>query len=119
MAPTAPQADVPRWITENCGDPVIAAQIKNSGRYKSRLRGTRLFRRVRYLGRRRTRGGDNIGETSLIAGPFIESPQLEHGADTVVFVNDGVIETIEIFSYGGCFPEHLVEHDLKRIDTGR
>ena len=47
-----------------------------------------------------------------VPGPYIESPELSAGGDTVLFINDGIIETIEIFSYGNMFPEFIKNYQL-------
>lgn len=39
--------------------------------------------------------------------PTIESPELQHGAGTVLFCEDGLINTLEFFTYGETFPEEL------------
>ena len=45
-------------------------------------------------------------------GPFIESPVLNGGGDTVLFIIDSLIDTLEIFAYGDIFPENLEQYTL-------
>lgn len=53
-----------------------------------------------------------LADHRSMPGPSIESPQLEHGADTIIFVRDGVIECMEVFSYADTFPETLDDYQL-------
>jgi hypothetical protein len=46
-------------------------------------------------------------------GPTIESPALEAGAGSLLFVKDGRLSLIEIFSYGSSFPESLDQYELE------
>ena len=41
-------------------------------------------------------------------GPFIEIPELDGDGDAILYINDGLIDTLAIFAYGDTFPEKLV-----------
>ncbi len=50
-----------------------------------------------------------------IQGPLIESPQVEHGGDVILWSNrndPGHINTIEMFCYGNRFDKELVTYEL-------
>ena len=56
------------------------------------------------------------------SAPYIESPVLEYGASSVIFLEDGRLDTLEIFAYVGPFPEVIEDYSLKTIEslpTGR
>jgi len=42
-----------------------------------------------------------------LAGPAIESPQLDTGGGSVLFFSDGLVRTLELYSHGNDFPEKL------------
>ena len=46
-------------------------------------------------------------------GPYIDSPELEAGAGTHLWIEEGLIKCLEIFAYGDSFPEPLEEYKLK------
>lgn len=48
-----------------------------------------------------------------INGPEIKSPQLESGAGSILFLEDGYLKTLEIFAYDNSFPEALKAFELK------
>jgi len=43
-------------------------------------------------------------DVDVVSGPEIESPEIPHGAGSVLFVSDGIPETIEVFTYAAKFP---------------
>jgi len=117
VTPTALEADILRWLSRHCEHAAIAAQARVAVVTKRDYTGAGYFvgLSVPESAERLATGED----VAPIPGPYIESPELEHGADTVVFLANGVIETLEIFSYGESFPERLSEHTLKGIDRRR
>ena len=116
--PTALEADVLIWIGENSRDRAIAAQAKIAVVLRREHTGHGYFVELG-MPEDVARAIGHIGDTNPFPGPFIESPEIPHGADTVGFVNDGMIETLEIFSYGESFPEHLASYKLVSMDRGR
>ena len=56
---------------------------------------------------------EHLQDINPLPGPYIESDQLDFGGDSILFVNDGVIDTLEIFAYGTSFPKFLEKYVLK------
>ena len=52
------------------------------------------------------------GFKSPYHGPEIESPHVEHGACSLIWVKDGKIDCVEVAAYGDHFPEELAEFAL-------
>jgi len=57
---------------------------------------------------------ERLNEINPYPRPFIESPHLDPGGGTVLYVNAGIIETLEIYAYGEKFPETLEQYTLKK-----
>lgn len=53
------------------------------------------------------------GHSQPYPGPHIEAAELEAGAGTHLWIQDGFITCLEIFAYGNSFPEDLTEYKLK------
>ena len=47
-----------------------------------------------------------------LTGPEIKSDDIEHGAGTLLWENDGYADCIEMFCYGSEFKEHVHEFEL-------
>ena len=47
-----------------------------------------------------------------IMGPHIESSQIEDGGGVLLFVKDGHLEFIEMYSFGARFEEHISDFKL-------
>jgi hypothetical protein len=56
-----------------------------------------------------------IIDSGPIDGPLIKSEELEHGAGTNIFVTNGYISTLEIFSYGESFPRDIKDFTLTKV----
>ena len=52
------------------------------------------------------------GLKSPYSGPEIQSPHVEHGACSLIWVKDGKIDCVEVAAYGDHFPDGLVEFTL-------
>lgn len=52
-------------------------------------------------------------ESNPIIGPYIESSELKNGAGSQIFIKDGYITTLEIFSFSDNFPKKLEDFNLK------
>jgi len=55
----------------------------------------------------------------IIDGVEIQSTELSHGADTILFFKNGVIDFLEIWTYDGCYPRaELKKYTLikKKVD---
>ena len=48
-----------------------------------------------------------------IQGPEIKSKELSHGAGSILFLKDGYIDMLEVFTYADSFPEKLENFELK------
>jgi len=48
-----------------------------------------------------------------IDGPSIDSPKLEGGGGCILWCAEGRVDTLELFTTGDTFPEHLEEFELK------
>ena len=52
------------------------------------------------------------GDVTPIPGPFINSPNLKYGAESAIYITNGLFDTLEIFSIKDNFPEELEHHEL-------
>ena len=52
------------------------------------------------------------GDGRTISGPQIRSRLLECGAGSMVFVEEGRVDLLEIYAYGNSFPKNLTEYQL-------
>ena len=105
------------WLGEYCDDPVVRSQAAFATVTKREYTGAGYFVSLRVPSKDLSihKGDEDINP---IPGPYIESAELESGADTVVFLRNGVIETFEIFSYGDSFPETLSDFRLVHVSRG-
>ncbi len=56
-------------------------------------------------------------QTSQYPGPHLNSPDLEHGAGSVVWCgDDGLLSCIEIFSYSDHYPDGDYEFSIMPAD---
>ena len=51
-------------------------------------------------------------ETKIIDGPFIKSAGIENCGGSIIFVEDGFIKCIEMFSYGDRFDKEILNYEL-------
>lgn len=51
--------------------------------------------------------------TSPIDGPMIKSPDLEYGGQAILFIKNGFIDMLEIYSFGISFPEYIKSFQLE------
>lgn len=49
-----------------------------------------------------------------IEGPYIESPHLEAAGGSILFLEDGRLDVLELYANGDSFPESLTEYTLIR-----
>lgn len=54
-----------------------------------------------------------------ITGPHIESPELTHGAGSLIWGNNGFVNGIEMFAYGDEFAEGLQQFSLGKCPTAK
>jgi hypothetical protein len=60
-----------------------------------------------------------ISNTAVTHGVEIKSSELELGADTTLFISEGMVSTLEIFAYDGNYPEkELTDYVLTQIWNG-
>ena len=108
---TAVEAAVMRWFEANAETP----------------RSREVIHSARPVERRQDRGGvfvildvpgspvsgEQRRESNPDPGPFIQSPMLPSGADTVLFfTEEGIPDTLEIFTFGDAWPEDLEVFDV-------
>ena len=53
--------------------------------------------------------------TKRINGPLIESSKLQHGAGCIVWLDEGIIDFVEIFSYSDTYPTDNYTYELKWV----
>ncbi|WP_138992785.1 hypothetical protein [Larkinella sp. C7] len=52
----------------------------------------------------------------VLNGVTIVSPELKIGADATVFLRDGIVDRLEIWSFDGNYPDHdLINYTLKQV----
>ena len=49
---------------------------------------------------------------SPLSGPSISSPSLENGAGSILFLNDGLVGTLEVYTFGEEMSEDLPEYEI-------
>ncbi len=45
--------------------------------------------------------------------PYIDSPDLKDGGGCTLFLKDGYLDFLEIYSFGNSFPKEIIEYELK------
>ncbi|MGX5203188.1 hypothetical protein [Aliikangiella sp. IMCC44632] len=60
---------------------------------------------------------NEIESVSLGASVYIDLPQLKHGAGCILSINEGCVESLELFSHGEEeFPKEIFDFKLSIID---
>jgi len=101
------EKEVLAWIAANCGDPAVQGQLQ-AARISSRDHtGKGCYSElVMPAGTPPTQA--SYGRHGPLAGPGFESPSIEHGGGTLLWFQDGLARTLEVFTYTGGFP---MDHD--------
>ena len=58
---------------------------------------------------------DSDGDVTPIPGPFISSRDLRHGAESAIYITNGLFDVLEIFSVNENFPEELERYELSGL----
>jgi hypothetical protein len=85
------------WIAEHTGDAVLARQIAEAKPVAREFTGSGSYTELEF------RPGDAPPLTGGLTmfEPEIESPQLEHGAGSVLHCKSGFVSTLELYTNGG------------------
>jgi len=109
------ESDILKWMIDDTGDDNLRQQLSRSKLIKRNYTGAGFFLTLavpddvpKIL--------DHENDINPVPGPYIESSVLEAGGDTVLYINDGIVKTLEIFSYGNMFPESLENYELIKPD---
>ena len=49
---------------------------------------------------------------SPVGGPTISSPSLKNGAGSILFLKDGLVDTLEVYTFGDEMSEDLTDYDI-------
>ena len=107
------EKDILQWIHENEEDPVIQNQILAAKPAKREFTAVGMWLHVELEGTLKA-VEDSEGDVSPIPGPVIESPELEQGAESVIYITNGFFDTMEIFTPTTSFPKELFQYQLKQ-----
>lgn len=90
------------WIAEHTNDPSVVRQLAVARPVEREFTGAGSFTTLEVP-------ADLPRVTYRVhpGGPVIESPRLEYGGGSVLFFVDGLVSTLELYSYGDSFPEQL------------
>lgn len=88
------------WIAEHADDPAVKQQLAAARPVSREFTGVGSFTSLRV-----PHDSPRVPYTVSPTDPVIESPQLEHGAGSVLFFEDGLASTLELYSNGDSFPE--------------
>lgn len=95
------------WFTKK--NPELAEQIKHSTVSERRYSGAGFFFDLSVQ--------KNIKPLEIqgtIQGPDIKSSSLLDGASSILFIKNGYIDMLEVFSYSETFPEELDNFELTK-----
>ena len=104
-----------KWFLENTDDAGLREQLSQVSLKSRKYTGAGFFVGLT-VPEDAPRITEERADINAVPGPYIESASLEAGADTALFINDGVAETLEIFAYGDSFPEVLDEYVLINLN---
>ena len=107
------EKDILNWYIANADDEVLRHQLTKATLKKRDDTGAGFFVNLAVPSEVPTRLADRDG-INPHPGPFIESPGLNGGGDTVLFIIDSLIDTFEIFAYGDIFSGNLDVYSHKK-----
>ncbi len=107
-----------KWIAKESESENLREQLSNCTLIGRDYTGVGFFLKLKVSDNVPVVEGEE-GDIDPVPGPFIDSPELESGGDTVLFIHNGVIETLEIFAYGDSFPESLEEYELQKPNRSK
>ncbi len=111
MQLTGLERDVLDWIALELADPIVGRQAAAAIAVERRYTVVGSFTELSVQ-------DQQIPRASLSASPvdpYIESPRLSHGGGCVLYFQDGVLDTLELYAHVGEFPKDLKEWTLVRI----
>ena len=111
MELTTLERDIISWLRHYCDDADVQCQLPHLELQKREYTGVGYFLHFTVSPRIAT-APESEGDVTPFAGPNIASSKLESGAGTAIFLTNGKIDCIEIFTYGVSFPEHLMDYTL-------
>jgi hypothetical protein len=115
MTPTPLESDILIWLSDNADDPLVAVQARFAKVVNRDYTGAGFFVTLQ-IPAEIERLPQDSGDVAPFPGPYIESAELDHGGDTVFFVENGAVSCLEIFAYGSAFPERLFEYKLRSVE---
>jgi hypothetical protein len=107
---TGLERDVLDWIARELADPIVSRQVKAAIPIEREYTGVGSFTELRVQDERAPRTTLGISPVD----PNIVSPELSHGGGCVLFFENGLLATLELFAYVGEFPRDLREWTLVR-----
>lgn len=121
MEATRFERAVLEWIARQEDDPALASQLLGVAITERDYTGAGCYIALRpAAGASRT--GTSRAPGGPCRGPAFTSPAVELGGGTLLWLRDGLVEQLEVFSYGDGFPEDLSaisEFSLCAGDTSR
>ena len=111
MQPTRLETAILRWYVANFDDPDLVAQAASATVKNRRHHGSGYFVKL-CVPEDVPRIADMIDDINPIPGPWLSSEELSAGAEAVLWVEDGTLESLEVFSSGPEFPEYLEKFEL-------
>lgn len=109
MQCTAFERSILDWYLARYEDEGLAAQIRAAVATQRAWTGAGFFLDLA-VPAKAPPAGSGIG--SHLEGPFVESPALEYGAGVILVSKYYRLLFLEVFAYGGHFPEELSEYRL-------
>src|SRR5262245_27728742 len=105
------ERDVISWIVRHADDEVLVQQLMAAKPRKREFTGVGCFTDLEIAAELPKTSRRVYHDRAL---PLIVSPQLKHGAGTVLFCKDGVADFLEFFTFGSeVFPQVLRSWELK------
>ncbi|MFA7235449.1 MAG: hypothetical protein WC058_01180 [Phycisphaeraceae bacterium] len=96
------ERDVLAWIARNSPDSAVRAQHSHVQAVAREFTGKGSFTSLRVP--------SDMPRTSFRVSPvspYIESTQIQYGGGSVLFFEDGLASTLELYSHGNTFPESI------------
>lgn len=108
MELTLLELDVLTWIARNSGDPALKAQLSVVEVVEREYTGVGSFTELRVL-----KTLPRVNYRVCPVHPLIDSRELQHGGGSVLFFEDGLACTLELYAYAGDFPQDLRTWSLR------
>ena len=105
------EKDILGWIYQNEENPIIKSQLAAARPIKRKFTGTGVWIYIE-LAEKTESVPDSAGDITPIPGPFIKSPNLKYGAESAIYITNGLFDILEIFSIKDNFPEELEHYEL-------